>query len=166
MWRIILKRKSIVSRFLIIFQWDPLLYFFFPVSALGFQKGKRASVTISWLALHSPQSRPALQPAQSRATAPDVTGAFLLCCRWGFGSRSSGVCDGPCQYTMLYGTSINANTTPCSLKGRHHQQFIHLKEHAEMASGNLFIIVSSCQDWKIRRSAFLKWHTKGGVVGV
>lgn len=46
------------------------------------KRGKRASVTISWVALHSPHSRPTLQPAQTWAAAPDVTGAFLLCCRW------------------------------------------------------------------------------------
>lgn len=170
MWKVILKTQSILSRFLIIFQWDALLWDLFFCLQWVPKRGKRVSVTISWLALHSSHSGPALQPAQTWAPAPDGTGASLLCCRWGFGSCSSSVHDSPFQDMMLCGGSTNANTTACSLKGRHLLQsdtndLYTWRNHAETAPGNSFIIVPSCQDWKIR-CAFLKWHTMGGVVGV
>jgi len=63
--------------------------------------GKMASLALSSLTLLSPHSRPDLQPAQTEDTFFDITGAFLLCCKWGFRSCSSGVHDSPFQYTML-----------------------------------------------------------------
>lgn len=93
--------------------------FFFLYLQWVSMRGKMVSLAVSLLTLHRPHSRPNLQPAQTQATSLDVTGAFLMCCRWEFGSDSSGVCDSPFQYTMLYGGSIKADTAPCSLKGRH-----------------------------------------------
>lgn len=109
----------------------PPVVFIFLCLQWASKRGKRASVTMSWLALHSPHSRPALQPAQTWATAPDVTGAFLLCHRLGFGSCSPGVHDSPFQYMLLYGGSISANSSLLFERQTSptiwHHQFIYLK---------------------------------------